>query len=408
MTRFLAIVLCCVLPACTRIQPAPVADAVVAPVVDAGSAEPASEALQPIEFMLQSVATGLNDPVDIKAAPGDSRLFIVERYGRILVYKDGEILGTPFLDWSSKVQTGFNEQGLLAVAFHPDFVSNGRFFIYYTEKAFGEVHIAELKTGADGNADPKSEKVLVKAPQFAINHNGGSLLFGPDGKLYAGLGDGGMAGDPRGNGQKTKTILAGIIRLDVDGVDLIPDDNPFIDTKDARGELWVQGLRNPWRFSFDRGTGDLWIGDVGQNKWEIIHYLPAGEGKVPKGGVNFGWNVVEGFECFRTKSCDTSAFTRPVTVYPHAEGNCSVTGGYVYRGQGIPSLQGWYLFADFCTGMLRAARHESDNKLKDIELSKIIGGRSALSQISTFGEDNEGEIYVALLSGAVSKLVAKR
>jgi glucose/arabinose dehydrogenase len=351
---------------------------------------------------LAPVVEGLREPVYLDAPPGDPRLFLVERFGRILVLEGGRLLPTPFLDWSRRVETGFGEQGLLSVAFHPDYATSGRFFIYFTERGSGDVVISELRTSADRNrADPESAKELLRQPQFARNHNGGQLRIGPDGKLYAGLGDGGAAGDPREAGQDLGTWLGAVLRLEVEGSSRVPADNPFVGRAGALPEIWAWGLRNPWRFSFDRDTGDLYIADVGQNRWEEVHFAAAGA----QAGLNYGWNVVEGLECFRGSDCPRTDFVDPMVVYPHKGGHCSVTGGSVYRGSALPELRGWYLYGDFCSGMLRALKVQGGALVQDLEISELVGGRKQLTRLASFGEDAAGELYLVLLDGRVLKLV---
>ena len=337
------------------------------------------------------VVTDVPRPVAIAAPPdGSGRLFVVDQGGRIWLVRDGRRAETPFLDIAARVTAG-GEQGLLGLAFHPSFPDDPRFFVYYTD-GDGRQVVSQWRVpsaGAD-QADPDSEGVLLRMDDFAPNHNGGALVFGPDGYLYIGTGDGGGGGDPRGNGQKLDTLLGKILRIDVDGTGdgrpyAIPADNPFLDRAGAQPEIWVTGLRNPWRISFDRATADLWIGDVGQNRYEEIDVVRAGSG----GGQNFGWNITEGFHCFPSgEPCAPEGLTLPVTEYDHDFG-CSVTGGFVYRGAAYPALAGGYLFADYCSGnvwLIDAAATE----VRDPRLV-LESGRS----ISSFGEDESGEVYAA-------------
>jgi glucose/arabinose dehydrogenase len=337
------------------------------------------------------VAGGFSAPLLVThAGDGSGRLFVVEQAGRVRVLRNGRVEGEPFLDIASLVTAG-GEQGLLGLAFHPRFESNGRFFVNYTD-GNGDTVVAEYRTarGAD-RADPGSARVLLRIDQPYSNHNGGDLVFGPDGYLYIGMGDGGSGGDPHGNGQRLDTLLGKLLRIDVDrgrpyG---IPDDNPFVGRSGARPEIWAFGLRNPWRFSFDRETGDLWIGDVGQGELEEIDRARASRG----GGQNYGWNVMEGTECFSPPDgCDSQGLVRPIAVYPTRLG-CAVVGGHVYRGARLPALAGGYFFADFCAGLLFAL-----DPAGSAPQDPVIVLRSDHA-ISSFGEDEDGELYITDLSG---------
>ncbi len=347
----------------------------------------------PAGFAWTQVVSGLSRPVDIQD-PGDGsgRLFIVEQAGRILILQDGALLPTPFLDIVSEVGSRGNEQGLLGLAFHPRYAENGRFFVNYTDTN-GDTVISRFQVSEDPNlADAATETPVLTADQPYPNHNGGVLAFGPDGYLYAGLGDGGSGGDPLGNGQKTDTVLGKILRLDVDSGDpySIPPDNPF------GNEVWAYGLRNPWRFSFDRLTHDLYIGDVGQGAWEEIDFLPADS----PGGTNFGWNIMEGNHPY--SGGDSTGLTPPVAEYAHGSnpGGCSVTGGYVYRGQSLPEWQGLYLYGDYCSGIIWGLLHTDSGWQSQVMF------RSSFS-ISSFGQDAGGELYVADLGGAIYRLDRK-
>ncbi len=341
------------------------------------------------------IADGLRNPVVIThAGDGSGRLFIAEQPGRIWIFAGSELLSEPFLDLRAPISYG-GERGLLGLTFHPDHRENGLFFVHYSD-ASGDSVISRFRVTDDPDrADPASERVLLTIEQPFANHNGGQLAFGPDGYLYLGLGDGGGAGDPLGAGQRLSTLLGKLLRIDIDRGDpyAIPEDNPFLKTPDARAEIWAYGLRNPWRFSFDRETGDLFIGDVGQNRLEEIDLLPAGSG----GGQNFGWNVTEGDLCFAPRNdCDRTGLIAPILVYDHGpEGGRSVTGGYVYRGDIHPTLQGDYLFGDFVSGRLWRGIRSYDGW--SIELLMETG-----LNISTLGEDAAGELYLAAYnSGAV-------
>jgi glucose/arabinose dehydrogenase len=378
----------------------------------AAQGTPTGAAFDPATFSfgLEPVVTGLDQPVYL-ADPNDGsgRLFIVERPGRILILQDGKLAPEPFLDLTDIVTSQGQEQGLLSVAFDPDFKTNGEFYVGYTANTsqtgagVGDDTIARYKVSADdpNRADPASGEVLLAIEDPYPNHNGGLVMFGPDGYLYAGFGDGGSQGDPHGNGQNTQVLLGKILRLDVHKRSgelpyAIPPDNPFADGKSGRPEIWAYGLRNPWRFSFDRATGNLYIGDVGQNTTEEIDFQPAGS----KGGQNYGWNVLEGTNCYAEANCSTEGMTMPVATYTHDEGGCSVTGGYVYRGSSISALQGVYLFGDYCSGLIWG-------------LGRNAGGEWTLSvpiqtklNVSSFGEDARGVLYVVDLNGGVHRVTA--
>jgi glucose/arabinose dehydrogenase len=349
---------------------------------------------------LKSVATGLDQPVSIaNAADGTGRLFIVEKPGRIRVLQDGKLSSVVFLDITDRVGSQGNEQGLLGLAFHPDFAHNPFFFVDYTDRQ-GNTVVSRLALSSDpAQADPASEVVILTVDQPAANHNGGQLAFGPDGLLYIGLGDGGGAGDPSGNGQNTKTLLAKILRLDVNHGRpyAVPGTNPFVGSAGSRSEIWATGLRNPWRFSFDRLTGDLYIADVGQNKYEEIDYQPAGS----PGGENYGWSIMEGNHCYRPgANCDRTGLTLPVAEYSHSQG-CSVTGGFVYRGRQFPSLDGIYFYSDYCSGRIWAMARDGQGAWRTAEVGQ------ANIQPSTFGEDESGELYLAdLREGRLYQVVA--
>ena len=348
---------------------------------------------------LQLVTSGLSYPDFVTTPAGDTaRLFVVEQTGAIRVVQHDSLLPTPFLNLTGHIGFG-GERGLLSMAFHPSYASNGHFYVYYTNPA-GDIRIVRYTASANPNiADSTSGDTILSAfHETNDNHNGGLLLFGPDGKLYAGLGDGGSAGDPPGNGQNLDTLLAKILRLDVDGASpyAVPADNPFVGHAGERGEIWLYGLRNPWRFSFDRTSGDLYIGDVGQNLYEEVDVLAAGS----PAGVNFGWNVTEGKHCYGASSCNMSGLTLPLVEYGHADG-CAVTGGYVYRGTKIPALTGIYFYGDYCSGWVRSFRYAGGGAAenRDWPLLAVSGG------LSSFGEDARGELYIASLSGKLYRVV---
>ncbi|HEU4724682.1 MAG TPA: PQQ-dependent sugar dehydrogenase, partial [Candidatus Eisenbacteria bacterium] len=342
------------------------------------------------DYEAERVLVGLAAPVDLQAPPGDtSRVFIVEQPGRIRIAKNGALQTRPFLDVISLVSTG-GEQGLLGMAFHPQYATNGRFFIHYTDVA-GDTRLAEYHVSSDPDSAVPTATPILSFEQPFENHNGGQIAFGPDGYLYMALGDGGSGGDPQGNGQSLSTLLGKILRIDVDhGAPYTsPSTNPFASQAGARGEIWSYGLRNPWRFSFDSQTGAMWIGDVGQGEWEEIDYEPAATG-----GRNYGWKKMEGSHCYPPGSaCDPTGLTRPVLEYPHGS-ECSVTGGYVYRGSAMPELAGTYFYGDFCSGLIRSAKIGPGETITDARdwtgvLRRASGG--ALNQLSSFGLDARGE-----------------
>ena len=341
------------------------------------------------DYEWKLIASGLNRPVDIQPAnDGSGKMFIIEKYGVIRVFENDQLLESSFLNIDDRVNDSGNEMGLLGLAFHPDYEQNGFFYVNYTGDG-GDTRISRFQ--ASGNiADPNSEKVLMIIEQPYPNHNGGALAFGPDGYLYAGLGDGGLAGDPHKNGQNTTSLLGKILRIDVNNGDAygIPSDNPF------GNEVWAYGLRNPWRISFDRLTGDLYIGDVGQGQWEEIDYLPAGS----QGGANFGWSIMEGGHGY--DGLAQPDMLLPAAEYSHSEGGCSVTGGYVYRGA-MPEWNGIYLFGDYCSGKIWGLILSNGQWQSQVMFET--GGT-----ITTFGQDESGELYFASDSGEVYHLTPSR
>jgi glucose/arabinose dehydrogenase len=347
---------------------------------------------------LQEVASGLSNPLYLAAPPGDgTRLFIVEKAGTIRIVKDGVLLTDPFLDLSSRVSLGA-EQGLLGLAFDPDYATTGRFVVHFTDLA-GNTTLSRFQLSSDpDHADPASELVILTATQPFSNHNGGQVAFGPDGMLYLALGDGGGSGDPGNRGQDLSDLLGSILRIDVRAGEpyTVPGDNPFLQS--GAPELWSYGLRNPWRFSFDRATGDLYIADVGEGQWEEVNISTPAEGAGR--GTNYGWNLMEGSHCFRETGCDQSGLTLPEFEYNHQEG-CSITGGYVYRGNAIPTLQGHYLYGDFCAGWVRSFRYAEGSVTDRTDWASLAPGGAVLS----FGEDAVGELYVLDAGGRVSKII---
>jgi glucose/arabinose dehydrogenase len=371
-------------------SPPPTTSAPSPPAGGTGSEPSPTADLAMARVGLETVAE-LEQPLAIAVRPGDPALYVAEKVGRVVSLAGGAEPRT-VLDITGEISLG-SEQGLLGLAFSPDGV-----FLYvdFTDLN-GDTHVTEFRFDDDG-ADVASRREVLLVNQPFANHNGGALAFGPDGYLYIALGDGGSGGDPYGNGQSLSTLLGKILRISPrpsHGRPYgIPKDNPFVGRVGAKPEIWDYGLRNPWRFSFDRDSGDLWIGDVGQSGWEEVDVEPAAS----PGGLNFGWNRYEGSHPFQGDE-DTSGLTMPVFEYPHDGGICAVTGGYVYRGSAIPDLAGAYVFGDYCEGQLEAfVPHEggaADHRLLGLHVDGL----------ASFGEDTDGELYVCALSGEVSKLV---
>ncbi|MCC6627102.1 MAG: PQQ-dependent sugar dehydrogenase [Chloroflexi bacterium] len=350
---------------------------------------------------LERVVANLDAPLNVQhAGDGSGRLFILEKIGRIRIARGGELLPEPFLDIIEKVSVRGAERGLLGLVFHPQYTTNGLFYINYTD-VNGDTMIVryQVAKGNPDRADPTSAKTILFIKRQYPNHNGGQLVFGPDGYLWIGTGDGGGANDPHDNGQNTNVLLGKMLRIDVDRGDpyAIPPDNPFVNRPGYRPEIWAYGLRNPWRFNFDRATGDLYIGDVGQNRWEEVSVAPAGS----KGGLNFGWSIMEGNHCFKpTDGCDERGLTAPAVEYAHSQG-CSVTAGHVYRGRRLPALVGTFIYGDFCTGRVWGLTRQANGAwvTRDLFTSRM--------QISSLGEDADGELLVvSYQSGEVYRLIA--
>jgi glucose/arabinose dehydrogenase len=352
----------------------------------------AAEAADP-QLVLRPVATGLNQPVAITNA-GDERLFITLQPGEVVIRDAaGNILPQPFLDLRTKVSC-CGEQGLLSIAFHPHYKENGFFYVDYTNTD-GNTVVARYAVAADdpNRANMATETILLTIDQPFDNHNGGQLQFGPDGYLYIGMGDGGSADDPGNRGQNLSVLLGKLLRIDVDHSSpyALPATNPFVSTAGARGEIWAYGLRNPWRFSFDRLTGDLWIGDVGQSAWEEVDLQPAGSA----GGQNYGWRKMEGKHCFNpSTNCQDGSLTLPILEYSHTDG-CSITGGYRYRGSRLTQLRGTYFYADYCEGTIWGGTQLANGSWS----SRVLLDTNML--ISTFGEDVNGELYLADLAHGI-------
>jgi glucose/arabinose dehydrogenase len=359
-----------------------------------------------VAVTLEPLATGLAAPLGIaNAGDGSDRLFVAEQGGRIRVVRDGQVVPAPFLDISDRVTSG-GERGLLGVAFHPRFPDDPRVFVDYTDRD-GNTRVSSFTVAGptDDQVDPGSERQILFIEQPFANHNGGSLVFDPGGKLLVAMGDGGSGGDPRGNGQSLATLLGKILRIDIDTQNTadraygIPADNPYADGAGGRRpEIWLTGLRNPWRISFDRATGDLWIGDVGQNAWEEVDVQRAGAAA----GTNFGWNRMEGTHCFQpSQDCATPDLTLPVSDYGRDLG-CSVIGGNVDRAPTLTALTGGYLFGDYCSGRLWAIDPAGDGYQEPVQVGRLDGS------LSGFGEDEAGNLYAAdLRGGAVLRVVAR-
>ena len=358
------------------------------------------EVLATLSIGVKLIVTGLNKPLAIThAGDGSGRLFITLKGGKTIIYDGSKVLPEPFIDLSSLVSTD-GERGLLSIAFHPSYKSNGFFFVNYTDTS-GDTVIARYSVSSDPNvADPNSAVVILKITQPFRNHNGGQLQFNPDGYLYIGMGDGGSGGDTQNNAQNPGTLLGKMLRIDVDnGIPYaIPSSNPFVGNPEELDEIWALGLRNPWRFSFDRQNGDLFIGDVGQKIWEEVNFQPASS----TGGENYGWRLMEGAHCFNPETdCNDGTLTLPVLEYDHSNG-CSITGGYRYRGSQNPGLFGSYLYADYCTGNIWGAIEDGQGSWRTTRLL------DASFRISSFGEDEAGEIYVAdYQEGRIYRIVHK-
>ena len=335
------------------------------------------------------------------AYPNDNgnRLFVVLQPGVIVSFANEQNVESAdvFLDIRERVSDRGNEEGLLGLAFDPDFRANGYFYVYYSAANPRRSVLSRFMAHADGSADPTGERIIMEVEQPYSNHNGGQIAFGPDGYLYIGLGDGGSRGDPQGNGQNLSTLLGSIIRIDVSALDeggsySTPPDNPFIGRADTRGEIWAYGIRNPWRFSFDRVSGELWMADVGQNRHEEVNIV--------RRGLNYGWKIMEGSECFEPRrACDSQGLEMPIVEYGRADG-CSVTGGYVYRGHRLPSLFGAYVYGDFCSGKIWALRHDGEQVVEHLELV------DSNLRISSFGEDSLEEMFILSFDGGIYRLAS--
>ena len=340
-----------------------------------------------------------SSPVYVTAAPGDSaRLFVVEQAGRIRVLHHDTTLARPFLDITNRVLSG-GERGLLSMAFHPQYAANGLLYVYYTNLT-GDIRVVRFTVSSDpDSADRATADTVLKIPHPGqANHNGGQLQFGPDGMLWLGTGDGGGGGDPAGNGQNKHALLGKLLRLNVDGASgyAIPADNPGASDTSFAPEVWAYGLRNPWRFSFDRQTGDLYIGDVGQDTYEEVDVAPTSFQRGP--GVDYGWNIMEGAHCYQATNCNTTGLVLPIVEYTHAFSACAITGGYVYRGSALPALVGNYFYADYCNGAITSIKYPGSGPADWTSLLTPGSG------ISSFGEDARGELYIMQLTGPVFRI----
>ena len=352
--------------------------------------------LTDVDLRLEVVASGLNNPLYLTAPAGDPRLFVVEQPGRIRIVQNGQLVATPFIDLTAKILSG-GERGLLSMVFDPAYATNGFFYVNYTDRN-GDTQVERYRVSSDANrGDPASAKQILFVRQPFANHNGGHIVFGPDGMLYIGMGDGGSGGDPQGNGQNRNALLGKLLRIDVARGDpyAIPSDNPLVGQTGARGEIWALGLRNPWRFWFDRTDRVLYVADVGQNQIEEVNAVD--QAAKP---INYGWNVMEGAQCYNTSNCTRTGLTLPVSTYNHSGGACSVTGGIVYRGQRIPAIQGHYFYADYCAGWVRSFRLV--NGAVTAEQQWSLG---SVGSILSFGEDAAGEMYLLSANGTVYRFV---
>ncbi len=341
------------------------------------------------------VTVGLSAPVFLTQPLNDGRIFIVDQPGRIRVVRDGALQTAPFLDISSRVLYG-GERGLLSVVFHPQYATNHFLYVYFTSQPSGDIRIERFTATSAEVADPATSKlILTVAHSQQNNHNGGLLTFGPDGMLYAGLGDGGGGGDPFQNGQNPNALLGSLLRLDVDHGDpyAIPPSNPFASGSGGAREVWAKGLRNPWRYAFDAPTGLLYIADVGQGLHEEVDVQSAATA-----GLNYGWNIMEGSSCYNATTCARTGLTLPVLDYTHTNGACSITGGYVYRGSAIPGIVGHYFYSDYCAGFLRSFRYSNGSAVDQTDWGL------AMSSVTSFGIDGAGELYI-LTGGGIFKIV---
>lgn len=395
------------------VAPAPTdAPTQAAPTATSEPAQPSATSTAPAQsnstFTLgvQPLVKGFDKPLFVTpAGDGSGRLYVVEQTGKIRIIANGQIIDEPFLDVTNLITTAGNEQGLLGMAFDPNFSKTGRFYINYSRKDNGDNVIARYQISSDPNvADPASAKILLTIPGFEPNHNGGMLAFGPDGYLYIGTGDGGGQGDQHGtigNGQDLTALNGKLLRVNVSGdAYTVPPTNPFVNQSNAHPEIWAYGLRNPWRFSFDSATSDLYIADVGQDNYEEVDFQAAGD----KGGENYGWRIMEANHCYNPHAnCDMTGITTPIFEYSHDEGSCSITGGYVYRGKDYPWLVGQYIFGDYCSGILRATARDASGTWQTRRVGNFNGN------ISSFGQAENGDVYlVGQGDGTIYKITSSQ
>lgn len=350
-----------------------------------------------LQIRLQQVATGIPFPVFATSIPNDDRIFVLERQGRVRLIDASGLREEPFLDLTDRVGSGGIENGLLGMAFHPDYTSNGRFFVYYTDTDL-DSRLSEFSTsGGDAStADRNTESILFEVNQEGIRHRAGMTLFGPDGYLWVALGDGGLGDD---SSQDLSSLQGNILRIDVDNGDpyAIPAGNPYPGEDDGRDEIWAHGLRNPWRFSIDNSTRLIYIGDVGQANWEEVHVA-----SIDSPGLDFGWPNFEGTDCYQpSDGCDMGGWEPPTLKYDHSQG-CSITGGFVYRGSVIPELQGHYLYADWCNGMIRSFAYDNGSVTEETNWTSMLSGAG---QVASFGLDGSGEMLVVDSNGTVYRIV---
>lgn len=346
---------------------------------------------------------GIDRPTSMVELPGEERFLVASQEGQILslaASADASEVEVA-LDWRERTSNNGSEEGLLGLAVSPDFERDGAVYAYYSaqpgERRSVISRFETSGTGADLRIDGESELVILEVPQPYGNHNGGQITFGPDEMLYVALGDGGSGGDPAGNGQNTATLLGSVLRIDVRGATTeapyaIPGDNPFVDDPEARGEIWAHGFRNPWRMSFDRENGALWVADVGESTWEEVNRVEA--------GGNYGWNAMEGPDCFRGAACDPDAFDLPVTAYGHGSGHCSITGGHVGRSEAIGVLTGYYVYGDYCSGSVWALSADAASG-SEAESIQIRGGGP---QVASFAEDLDGRLYLLSFDGRIYQI----
>jgi len=348
---------------------------------------------------LETLLTGIDNPTTMTLSPGGEVFYILQKRGDILkMTPEGDLLDGEYVDLSDRIEAGGTEQGLFSMVFEPGFEGEGYVFISYSDLN-GDVIVSRFEANLD-SLDPDSELIILKVDQFEADHNGGSLIFGPDGYLYAGFGDGGGFGDPHQQGQDMQSLRSTLVRIDVSNASedepyTIPPDNPFIDDPEGADEIWAYGLRNPWRLAWEPDTEDLFIGDVGQYLFEEIDVIPAGEG-----GLNYGWSAMEGLECYEGTECDPTQYVKPLVTYNHTEG-CSITGGYFYRGEAIKDIQGMYVFGDYCQGRIWGLLRDDNGR---VQVTELLGRNDTF--ISAFAEDADGELYVVnLIEGEILKVV---